>query len=306
MALMRKRRLALAAASMMLVAAAPAFCKFFPEPILADDPLLAASGSPFPSGMGSSLEYGDYALRTDYVDDFYFRLGASPVFAASGNSFALGGLFESILMCSIVPSDQDAASIAHFWMNDVQFQYGLYASCALPIAASWRPHLLAEYSRASEHPFVGRDYSQVATDVLRVGLDFPELREGSFGLLCEFAFGYHQLFDGIWQSGLPQSRISWILQPTAEAQYALKADLSLVARLYPEIFVDRFSGSIDADYYAEAGLAFERGEASTEVLFTFYESRDSEILAGEATPAMRAGFAVRFSVDRAEPRPERP
>jgi hypothetical protein len=296
--MMNLKRITLFTAYLILLSGAPAYCKYFPEPLSVEDPLLAAADTGFPAGMSASLEYGDYAFDTNYIDDFYFRLGASPVIIANGDSFAIGVNFESILLCSIVPPEQNSASIAHFWMNAVQFQYGLNAAFAIPLSGTWRPDFLIEYSRASEHPFPSRDYSPAATDILQLGLAFPAMRSDCFSATLGLDCGYHQLFDWIWQSGLPQPRISWILEPTIEAKYRLKAGLEAVGRVYPQFFIDRFSDSIAADIFAEAGIDVVKGGGRTEFLFTFYESQNSEILADEATPGLRAGFSIRFSDGR--------
>ncbi len=298
---MKKPYLAVAAALVLLLSSPPARCKDFPEAVVAVDPLAAATRPGLPSGMGGAFEYADYAFAHDDVDSFYFRLSASPVFCDFDEDFALGGIFESILMCGPVKPGTSAANIADFWMNAVQFQYGLYASLALPLAG--RPHFLAEYSRTSQHPLGSPDYafSQVSADLLVLGIAPRTFSLGPVAVRSYVRGGYGSLF-AFWQSSLPQPRISWLLKPAAEAELPLRGACALVARAYPEFFIDRFTGLPDADWFAEAGIIFAKGRDSTECLFTLYDTRDSELLAPPAVhPTFEAGIAIRFSYDRARP-----
>jgi hypothetical protein len=281
-------------ASLLMPKAAAA--KDFPESVLATDPLAAAARPGVPAGMNGAFEYGNYALAHDDVDSFYFRLSGSPVIFAIGDSFALGGDFESILMCGPVSAGDTPANIAAFWMNAVQFQYGVYASLALPLQG--RPRLLAEYARTSQHDLRAQ-YSQVSYDLLIGGVAAPELALGPVSLRSSLRAGYGSLF-AFWHSSLAQPRMSWMLLPSAEAEFPLGL-CSLVARVYPELFIDRYSSSLDADWFAEAGAAFVEGGDSTELLLTLYGTRDSEMLAGAAHPTFELGLALRFSFGRARP-----
>jgi hypothetical protein len=216
-----------------------------------------------------------------------------------GEAFALGADFESILMCGPVPSGDTPATIAPFWMNAMQFQYGLYAAFALPTPG--RPALLAEYSRTSQHPIAGRgQYSQVTSDILSLGIAPPELGLGPVALRSSLRGGYSSLF-AFWHSSIGQPRVSWFLRIAAEASLPLGGAIDMVARAYPEVFIDRYTKALDATYFAEAGIAFIKGMNSTECLFTLYQTRDSELLTSQAHPTFEAGFAIRFSVDRARP-----
>lgn len=291
---MKNRCPAIVAAIALLACPRLAFGKIFPLPVAAADPLAAASRPGLPAGMDGAFEYGNYAFAHDDVDSFYFRLSASPVVFDLGDTFALGANFESILMCGPVPATDTPVNIAAFWMNAVQFQYGLYASLALPLPG--RPHLLAEYSRTSQHD-LRPQYSQVSYDLLMGGVAWPEYGLGPVALRSYVRAGYGSLF-AFWQSALPQPRISWLLMPSAEAELPL-GGFSIVARLYPDIFIDRYTKHLDADWFAEAGAAIVKCGESTELLLTLYATRDSELLAGAVHPAFEFGLSVRFSYDRA-------
>lgn len=303
---MKKYYAAIAVVIALIACPRLACAKIFPVPVAAADPLAAASRPGVPAGMDGAFEYGNYAFAHDDIDSFYFRLSASPVFFDLGNVFALGGNFESILMCGPVPASDTPVNIADFWMNAVQFQYGLYASLALPLPG--RPHLLAEYSRTSQHD-LRPQYSQVSYDLLIGGVAPPEFSLGPVSLRTYVRAGYGSLL-AFWQSSLPQPRISWLLMPSAEAELPLGA-VSVVARAYPDIFVDRYTKLIDADWFAEAGVALVKGGESTELLMTLYDTRDSELLVDPVTggriahPTFEFGLAVRFSYDRAHPPPAR-
>jgi hypothetical protein len=295
---MGKNRFAFAAALCLSLLPRAALCKDFPESVLEADPLAAASSAGLPAGMGASLEYGNYFLAHDDYDSFYFRLGASPVLFAAGDRFALGGVFESILMCAPVLSDEVAANIAAFWMDVARYEYGLYGSLALGGGGKGGFRLLAEYSRTSQHPFINRpEYSQVATDILMLGLSFPEIRRGPFSALSYLRLGHEELFP-FWQSGLPESRASWTMKTALEATLSLGRGLVAVARAYPELFIDRYEGILDADIFFEAGLGGEKGRDSAELLLSLFATRDSELLAGRANPLFEAGLAIRYSYGR--------
>jgi hypothetical protein len=90
-----------------------------------------------------------------------------------------------------------------------------------------------------------------------------------------------------------------MLKPAIEARYALGRDFFAVARTYPQVFIDRFKERLDADIYAEAGIAIGKGADSVECLFSLYGTQDSELLDDKATPTFEAGISVRFSYDRA-------
>ena len=275
--------------------------KDFPDPVLAADPLGAASRGSLPAGMGGAFESGNYAFAHDDVDSFYFRLSSSPVFFDLSDSFALGGIFDSILMCGPVKAGTTAANIADFWMNAVQFQYGLYASAALPFPGG--PRLLAEYSRTSQHPLRSPDFtfSQVSADLLLLGVAAPAFALGPLRLRSSLRGGYSSLF-AFWQSSLPQPRISWLLKLAAEAELPLRGACFLVARAYPELFLDRYSSALDADIFAEAGVVFAQALDSAEILLTLYQTRNSDLLEAPAVhPTFEAGLALRFSYDRARP-----
>jgi hypothetical protein len=298
-----KPRLLVLFALLALPSLAP--CKDFPEPVLAADSLAAASRPGLSPGMGASFEYGNYVAAHDDVDSFYFRLSASPVLLDVGEAFALGATFESVLMCGPIGPGETAVNAAAFWMNATQFEYGLYASSALPGLGRAGPHLLAEYSRTSQHP-MRPAYSEVSADILMLGLALPRLSlgpdrgAGSTELLSYVRAGYRDLF-AFWQSALPKPRVSWVLKPAAELQVRLTGALFAVARAYPELFIDRYTGGPDANLFAEAGLAVERGADSSELLFTVYETRDSDLLRAGPHPTFEAGLALRLSQDRTRP-----
>jgi hypothetical protein len=290
--------IALLAAALALAAPRGASAKDFPESLLAADPLAAATGPGFAAGMGGAFEYGDYFLAHDEVDSFYLRSSLSPVVFAIGDSFALGAIYDALLLCGPVGKGQTAANIAAFWMNAVQFEYGLYASARLSGDPDLR--LLAEYSRTSQHPLGSGNaltYSQVTADILMLGLSLPELRAGDVDLRCYLRLGYRDLF-GFWRSELPAPRVSWICKPAIEARHALKGDLVLVARTYPEVFVDRYRKRLDANLFGEAGLAFAKGSYDDELLLTLYGTRDSDLLKDRAHATFEAGLAFRFAVSR--------
>ena len=271
-----------------------AAAKDFPEAAASVDPLAPRESEGLPAALGASLEYADYALSHDDVDSFYLRSSLSPVFFDSGGVFALGSLYESVLMCGPVAASETAANAADFWMNAVQFEYGICAAASMPGLPGL--HLLAEYSRRSQHPLRSQ-YSQVAADVVMVGTSLRDLELGPVRLQSYLRLGYHEIF-AFWHSTLPQPRESWVLRPGLEASWALGSRLVALGRIYPQLFLDRYSGLVDANWFAEAGLGLRRGELDDELLLTFYQSDDDELLATGPHRALELGFAFRLSACR--------
>jgi hypothetical protein len=301
----RNAGLALAAATCLaLLAVGGASAKDFPESVLAADPLAAATEGGAPTGMGApanfggAFEYANYFISHDDVDSFYLRSSVNPVFFDLDGAFALGGLYETDLLCGPVGAGQTAANIAAFWMNALQFEYGLYASARLPTATPL--HALAEYSRTSQHPLRSENvysYSQVTADILMLGLSAPELELGRARVGASARLGYRDLF-GFWKSDLPKPRVSWILRSSVEAKLPLRSSLFLVARAYPDIFIDRYKKKLDGDFLAELGIALAKGSLDDEILLTCYGTRDSDLLADKAHPTFEAGILFRFAISR--------
>jgi len=299
---MRRPILAACAAAVLVLAPRAAFGKDFPEPVPVADPLAASAGPGLPAGLGAAFEYGNYLFSHDDVDSFYLRVGASPVLFDLDGRLALGANYESVLMCGPVPSGDTPANVAAFWMNAVQFEYGLYASWAIGTEASRSMRVLAEYSRTSQHP-LRTAYSEEAADILMLGIASPELAlmpdrgAGPLRLRCYLRVGWRGLF-GFWESSLPEPRVSWVAKGAVEAELPLTDSFALVARAYPEIFVDRRANSIDANLFAEAGASIGRGALRDELLLSLYATRDSDMLKGAAHPTFEAGLALRLSASR--------
>jgi hypothetical protein len=291
---------ALFIAAIMTIIPLRALCKDFPEPAAVADPLAVSPGPVLPAGFGAVFEYGNYLFAHDDIDSFYTRVGANPVLFNLGGRFALAGNYEAVLMCGPVPAGDTPANIAAFWMNAVQFEYGLYASLALGADAEGCLRLLAEYSRTSQHP-LRPAYSEVAADILMLGVAAPErsLLHGAVELRVRGSLrsGWRGLF-AFWESSLPQPRMSWTSKLAVEAELSLSGPLCVVARAYPEFFLDRYTNSIDANLFAEAGVSIGTALLRDEFLVTLYATRDSDMLDGAAHPAFEAGFALKLSTAR--------
>jgi hypothetical protein len=295
---MRANAILLLAVAILLLAPEVAEAKDFPESVLSVDPLAAAAHPGIPAGIGGAFEYSNYLFAHDDVDSFYLHSSLSPVFFDSGGAFALGAIYETVLMCGPVGTGQTAANVAAFWMNAVQFEYGLYAGVRLPGTTGL--HLLAEYARTSQHPLHSGNiysYSEVSADILMLGLSLPRFEPGPVELRSYLRLGYRDLFD-FWQSTLPKPRVSWICKPAVEARLPLREPFCLVARAYPELFIDRYKRALDANFFGEAGIALARGIYDDELLLTFYGTKDSDMLKDGPHPTFEAGLVFRFAVSR--------
>jgi hypothetical protein len=137
----------------------------------------------------------------------------------------------------------------------------------------------------------------VSADIFMCGIALPDYVIGPVATRSYLRLGYRNLLP-FWQSSLPQPRVSWVCKPTIEAKLPLGGDYALVARTNPEIFIDRYTHELDANFFGEAGIAIAKGNYDDELLLTFYASRDSDMLDGIAHPTFEAGLAFRFSGSR--------
>ena len=177
-------RVAVLAATLLLAAAAQTAARDFPEPLELSDPWLAiAAGSlsridATPPLLLAPAAYGDFAYH-DYTfsdgphDSFSLRTRVGGVPVAFG-PVALGLYWSSFLLVGPIEPTDDAASIAEWWMNAVQFEYGLIAAVHLP-----RPFrsITLEYGRTSQHP-LRSGYSEISSDVVSAGVWLETLRVG--------------------------------------------------------------------------------------------------------------------------------
>ena len=261
----------------------------FPDPIPIIDPgrpaEAARQNGQFLPYSGGSFEY-DYALM-HHSDEELFML-RTDFYAAlfQQNGFALGFRFTPLLLAGPVQPSETAASVAEFWLNAVQFEYGLHASCRL--SGDWR--LLGEYSRMSLHP-LRSGFAETAYDILKLGVAPPPLFPGPFRIEAFLRAGYHGLFR-FWQSDLYPYRVRYSIAPRIRLEHM--QGKGLFADVEPNLLLLRPEG-VGYEIFSELGVRIPSGGGVLEIYLRTRLSDDSELLAAAKSPAALAGLGMRIS-----------
>ena len=233
--------------------------------------------------ISGSLSYESVITRDD-TQVFNLRCGIYGT-AVQYDTIGLGFFFDSILLAGPVKGTETPASAAEFWLNAVQYEYGIESRIRLE---DW--DLSAGYSRSSLHP-LRAGFAETAYDVLKAGAVLPAVRTG--GILARFSLhgGYHTLFD-FWKSRLPRYRVQYSLAPRIYLE--TRTPSTVYARFEPTLF---FLGSGDAGYdvFCETGLQLNGtgGAASFYLWFRFCD--DTELLAESRDRCAVTGLGVRIS-----------
>lgn len=276
-------------AAISMAYAAVAFGRDFPQPFEVSDPLRDSSPSEsswMPRGY-AELAYSSHLLRAGPDDSFDVRALTSFTLVDVASAFALNLYWSGILLVGPLAEDDTAATVAEWWMNANQFEYGLVAGADLDFA-----HLSFEYSRTSQHPWRS-GFSQVTTDALKASLALPGIESGAFvaDLRCEV--GYVDLFD-FWKSSVPKPRTRWIASPALLLSRKRVAGVSPFLKLQLDTLLLR-GGGADADFWAELGVRTGRGEARAEFFLDCCASNDTEEMVAGASPALLLGFGFRLA-----------
>ncbi len=269
----------------------PALSRDFKEPEAAYDPLSWQEGTQ----ILANYVYGD--TKTDFhsfndgdYDNFDVRAFSAFNIVSIESIFALNGYWCTYLLIGPVASTETPATVAPFWMNAVQFEYGLTAAFD---AAFF--HLLLEYSRTSQHPIEGRPaLSQATTDALKTGFTVPTLNlDVNTALDFSFRTGFVDLFD-FWQSPVPKPRTLWVFSPNLSVCYRFDDFVSLYAECGPDFLVLR-KGGFDAEILLETGVRFGGDRANLRIYIEYFHSGDTEELLGTAAPVDLFGWGFQFS-----------
>ncbi len=275
-------------ALLLFVVSTVAFGRDFPQAFEVTDPL-------YESQSGDSA-----LLPRSYVEIAYnnhlFLPGKDDSFNVSGlgaftlldldSRFALNLYWGTFLLVGPVAAGETPATVAEWWMNGLQFEYGLVSAWNCSGA-----HLSLEYARTSQHPW-RHAYSQVTTDALRLGITLESLKQGNFSADLRLAAGYLDLFD-FWRSSVPKPRTEWVASPAVRMKYRLAHGFSLFSKLQLDALVLR-SGGFDADYWAELGWEAGCGSSRLQLYLDFYSSNDSEQLEQGPSPATLLGLDFRL------------
>ena len=275
----------------------------WPEPYRTIDPYLSLQ--PGEPGAVVDLEYNHQVFRDSDHDAFQINIvGGAGVFPA-GERFAFGVRYGAYLMTR-PPLDGDTTGTPRLdWMmNAVQFVYGLHAAYDLH-----GKRLLAEYSRASQHPLDESPgegnavtYSDYSYDRFAAGIAFPRVAFGRRGMItAAFRLGFVDMLDFWDHRRIDKPRARWLLRLGVLATYALGDTLiggnrpKLLAEAHPDLFTQRGD---DPDATLAARLGLRLAHVSTprviDLYFDWFFSRDTEYLQDETHPVALFGLGVRI------------
>jgi hypothetical protein len=260
----------------------------FPDPFEAVDPgrfpEQESPSSLFLPFSAGELSYNHALLHSD-AELFHLGLSAYGTVVRSGR-VALGYRIDSLLLAGPVAGSETAASAAEFWLNAVQYEYGLHLSFRL--TPEWS--ILGEYSRLSLHPL--RDgYGETAYDILKIGAALPEAHFIGWTMKGILRLGYHSLFP-FWESELEPYRVRGSVSPRLRLQSPGSAAFYLEAE--PNLLV-LSDGSPGWELFAEAGFQGAGSGGGAEFFIWVQFNDESELLEERAAASRQIGAGFRLS-----------
>lgn len=262
----------------------------FKEPPAVFDPLSYQREDAFLLNYG----YGDikiniHSFKGSEYDNSDIRALCAFNLVSLESLFAINLYWSVYLLIGPVAPSETPATIAAFWMNAAQYEYGLTA--AFNLAGM---HILLEYSRTSQHPVAGREmyYSEVTTDVLKTGVVVPPIKWQEFSVQTYFRTGYVDLLD-FWQSSVPKPRALWIFSPSVSAYYSINEFVSVFFQCEPDLLILR-QGGTDIDLVTETGFEFGSGSTKLRLYLEYFHTGDTEEVLGIVWPTDFLGWGVHF------------
>jgi hypothetical protein len=274
----------------------PLFARDFPEPLPVFD-ALHGIGPESPAAFPAScilLRYDNFVFRGSDTDTFQIGLlGAFGLFQA-GETFALKLSYGSTLLVGpLLPGDA-AASVAEWWMNSVQFQYGIYGAVNLR-----GYHLLAEYSRMSNHPLRAKlspekGFENPASERIGGGIVFPPWEWGPVEFEGYIRGGYTDLFD-YWQApSIPEPRTRVLFRFGGGAEIPVRSGVLAFFKPVADIHLLR-SGGTDFSLHAETGFTVRSQGGAFSLYLLYFRTEDTEEIIGRKQPVNLWGIGFSFS-----------
>ncbi len=284
------------------------YARDFPESLEAFDALFGV-GSDSPALLPASylqLRYDNFTFHSSVTDDFQIQAsGSFTLFHYKGLAALKLSYGTFLLVGPLAPGDV-AASAAKWWMNSVQFQYGLYGAFNVGGA-----HLLLEYSRLSNHPLRAQrtateTFENPASERVATGLVLPPLRIGLFRSSLYYRTGYVDLFDYWKAKNIPKPRNFWLHRLGMEASYPFHPSV----RGFADVTVDLLAlrdGGWDAPWMCTVGLEFpsrnrnpsNEGPPSSErrlrIFLTAVWNNDTEEIVEKPNPIRLLGLGFSLS-----------
>jgi hypothetical protein len=231
-------------------------------------------------GLHWEFSLHQHVLSGSPHDDFNIQsIGAIPVYHHP-EGFTLGFFYGTFLVTGPVAADEDAASVAEWWMNGMQFEYGVVAELG---------RATMEYSRRSHHA-IRPGYREAAADILRIGYGW-DLSASSIRVFPHIRAGYIDLYE-FWDSGIPRPRQEFTLAPTVFLRAPVSSYLEVVSRVETTMIALR-GGGFDYDLYLEAGLGMVRTGGECVAGLSMFRTGDTEFVGGEKNPVILTGLFFR-------------
>lgn len=268
----------------------------FPEPLPAFDALSGVEpDSPvlLPASY-LQLRYENYAFRSSVTDDFQIHaLGAFTLLQYEG-LVALKLSYGTFLLVGPLAPGDVAASAAKWWMNSVQFQYGLYGAFNLAGA-----HLLLEYSRLSNHPLraqrtLTESFENPASERIATGIVTPPLQIGNVRSVFYYRAGFVDLFDYWKAKNIPKPRNYWLHRFGWNASYPIHPNLVGFADVTVDLLALR-QGGWDIPWTGQIGFEFPSGNRRLRVFLTAVWNDDTEEIVDKPNPIRLLGLGFSLS-----------
>ena len=274
---------------LFLIVGAPVFGVDFPDPFdvidPGDFPGKGTDSGVFLPFMAGSFSY-DHAVVLHSADElFQIRTNAYGTLLDI-DRLGVGYRFDALLLAGPVDSSESAASVAEFWLNAVQYEYGFHASYR--VGENWT--LLGEYSRLSLHP-LRRGFGQTAYDIVKFGLAAPVLEWGAGRMESNLRFGYHSLFR-FWESELSQYRVRYSVAPRMRLTGLWETPFYLDSEA--AVLVLR-EGGIGYEIYAEGGRSFSLTGGGFELYLWLRFNDDAELQEDSTEGSRQIGLGMRLT-----------
>ncbi len=273
---------------MMLLVADSVLARDYPQALPAVDPLFGVEQGDallLPRGY-AEIAYNYHTFLWSNEDVFDLSALGSFTVLQLGGLFAVGLFYGSYLLVGPLATGDTAATVAPWWMNAVQFEYGLFLAVDI-----FGFHLLLGYGRTSQHP-LRPAYSEVTTDTVLAGVAAPPIRFSQMELALWMRAGLIDLFD-FWQSTVSKPRAVGVAAGAGSWQVSIWPWLRLFAGIDLSLIVLR-AGGLDLDIWAETGVILGEETTRLKLYLEYFHSGDTEELRGRITPADLLGLGFRL------------
>ncbi|MFQ3619758.1 MAG: hypothetical protein SNJ78_02325 [Spirochaetales bacterium] len=268
----------------------------FPEPLPVFDALWEV---PFEEAVllpasYVELRYDNYTFRSSVTDDFQIHaLGSFTLLQYPGKA-ALKLSYASFLLVGPLAPGDVAASAAKWWMNSIQFQYGVYGAWNL-----WGFHLLAEYSRLSNHPLRSKrteteSFENPASERIATGIVLPSFTVKGLQNSLYYRTGYVDLFDYWKAKNIPKPRNFWLHRLGWEVLYPITPLFGGFAEVVVDVLALR-GGGWDAVWNSRIGVALQSGSRTLKGYLTVVWNNDTEEIVEKPNPIRLVGLGFSLS-----------